>query len=134
MAEFSSEPRNLILAISVYGINPHNSLSRKHSCWPILMIIYNLPPWLCMKRTFMMLSLLILGPRKPGNDIDIYLAPLMENLKTLWEVGVQAYDVHQQEFFTLRVVLLWTISDFPVYENLFGCTVKGYFGCSICRK
>ena len=82
----------------------------------------------------MMLSLLISGPRQLGNDIDIYLAPLIEYLKTLWEVGVQAYDAHQQEFFTLRVVLLWTISDFPVYENLFGCTVKEYFGCSICRK
>ena len=44
---------------------------------------------------FMMLSLLIPGPRQPGNDIDIYLAPLIEDLKTLWEVGVQAYDAHQ---------------------------------------
>ena len=81
--EFSSEPRNLRLAILAKGINPHSSLSRKHSCWPILMIIYNLPPWLCMKIKFMMLSLLISGPRKPGNDIDIYLASLIEDLKTL---------------------------------------------------
>ena len=88
--EFSLEPRNLRLAISAEGINPHSSLSRKHSCWPILMIIYNLPPWLCIKIKFMMLSLLISGPRKPGNDIDIYLASLIEDLKTLWEVRVQA--------------------------------------------
>ena len=132
--EFSTEPRNLRLAISADGRNPHSSLSRKHSCWPILMIIYNFPPWLCMKKKFMMLYLLISSPRKLGNDIYIYLASLIEDLKTLWEIRVQAYDAHQQEFFTLRVVLLWTISDFPVYENLFGCTVKGYFGCSICRK
>ena len=82
----------------------------------------------------MMLSLLISGPRQPGNDIDIYLAPLIEDLKTLWEVGVQAYDAHQREFFTLRAVLLWTISDFPAYGNLSGCTVKGYFGCPICGE
>ncbi|RVW77665.1 hypothetical protein CK203_053390 [Vitis vinifera] len=98
--EFSSEPRNLRLAISADGINPHSSLS----------------------------------PRQPGNDIDIYLAPLIEDLKTLWEVGVQAYDAHQREFFTLRAVLLWTISDFPAYGNLSGCTVKGYFGCPICEE
>ena len=93
--EFSSEPRNLRLAISADGINPHNSFNSKHSCWPILMIIYNLPPWLCMKRKFMMLYLLISGPRQPGNDIDVYLAPLIEDLITLWEVGVQFYDAHQ---------------------------------------
>ena len=58
----------------------------------------------------------------------------MENLKTLWEVGVQAYDVHQQEFFTLRVVLLWTINNFHAYGNLSGCTIKGYFCCPIYGK
>ena len=82
----------------------------------------------------MTLFLLIFGPRQPGNDIDIYLAPLIEDLITLWEVGVQVYDAHQQEFFTLRVILLWTIYDFPTYGNLSGCTVKGYYGCSICEE
>ena len=72
---FSGEPRNLRLAISANGINPHSSLSSRHSCWPVIIIIYNLPPLLCMKRKFMLLSLLISGPRQPGNDIDVYLAP-----------------------------------------------------------
>ena len=31
----------------------------------------------------MILSLLILGPRQPGSDIDVYLAPLVDDLKTL---------------------------------------------------
>ena len=31
----------------------------------------------------MMLSLLTLGPRQLDNDIDVYLAPLVEDLKTL---------------------------------------------------
>ena len=42
----------------------------------------------------------------PGNDIDVYLAPLLDDLKLLWEVGVESYATHQQELFTLRVVLL----------------------------
>ncbi|RVW30064.1 hypothetical protein CK203_115143 [Vitis vinifera] len=37
------------------------------------------------------------GPRQPGNDIDVYLAPLLDDLKMLWDVGVECYDVHQQE-------------------------------------
>ena len=42
--EFSLEPRNLRFVISTDGINPNSSFNSKHSCWPILMIIYNLPP------------------------------------------------------------------------------------------
>ena len=132
--DFSREPRNLRLAISADGINPHSSLSSRHSCWPVIMIIYNLPPWLCMKRKFMLLSLLISGPRQPGNDIDVYLAPLIGDLKLLWDVGIEAFDAYEQEFFTLKAVLLWTISDFPAYGNLSGCTVKGYFACPICGE
>ena len=75
-------------------------------CWPIILITYNLPPWLCMKRKFMMLSLLVFGPQQSSNDIDVYLAPLIEDLQILWEVGVEAYDTYRNEFFNLRVVLL----------------------------
>ena len=132
--EFASHCRNLRLAISADGINPHSSMTSKHSCWPVVTITYNLPPWLCMKRKFMMLSLLISGPRQPGNDIDVYLTPLVDDLKTLWEVGVEAYDAHQKEFFTLKAILLWTINDFPAYGNLSGCTVKGYYACPICGE
>ncbi|RVW19147.1 hypothetical protein CK203_095156 [Vitis vinifera] len=74
------------------------------------------------------------GPRQPGNDIDVYLAPLLDDLKMLWDVGVECYDVHQQEVFTLRAILLWTINDFLAYGNLSGCVVKGYFACPICGE
>ena len=60
---FATDAKNLRLSIFVDGINPHSSLSSRHSCWLLVMISYNLPPWLCMKRKFMMLYLLILGPR-----------------------------------------------------------------------
>ena len=77
----------------------------------------------------MMLSLLISGPQQPGNDIDVYLALLIENLQTLWVVRLEAYDAYMNEFFNLRAVLLWAINDFPAYENLVRCTVKGYNAC-----
>ena len=98
--EFTSDCRNLRLSISEDSINPHSSVTNKHSCWPILMITYNLPPWLCMKRKFMMFSLLISGPQHS----DVYLAPLVDDLKTLWEIGVETYDAHDQEFFTLKAI------------------------------
>ncbi|XP_024042746.1 uncharacterized protein LOC112099565 [Citrus clementina] len=131
---FASEPRNLRLALSTDGINPHSSLSSRYSCWPVILVTYNLPPWLCMKRKFMMLTLLISGPKQPGNDIDVYLAPLIDDLRLLWEVGVDVYDAYRQQSFNLKAILLWTISDFPAYGNLAGCTVKGYKACPICGE
>ncbi|CAL2271438.1 unnamed protein product [Prunus armeniaca] len=100
--EFGNEPRNLRLALSSDGFNPHSSLSSRYSCWPVILVTYNLPPWLCMKRKFMMLTLLIPGPKQPGNDIDVYLEPLIDDLKSLWDGIGGVYDAHNGEYFTLR--------------------------------
>ncbi|KAL0546713.1 hypothetical protein IC582_016625 [Cucumis melo] len=132
--EFGSEPRNLRLALSTDGVNPHGDLSSRYSCWPVMLVTYNLPPWLCMKRKFLMLTALISGPKQPENEIDVYLAPLVDDLKILWHDGVECYDAYQDQCFRLKAILLWTINDFPAYGNLCGCTVKGYHACPICGE
>nr|XP_011463602.1 PREDICTED: uncharacterized protein LOC101298016 [Fragaria vesca subsp. vesca] len=130
--DFGIEPRNLRLALSSDGFNPYGAISSKYSCWPVILITYNLPPWLCMKRKYMMLTLLISGPKQPRNDIDVYLQPLVDDLKVLWDGIEQVYDSVRGEYFKLKAVLLWTINDFPAYGNLSGCVVKGYNACPIC--
>ena len=60
-------------------------------------MIYNLPPCMCMKSEYSILSLLITGPRSLGNDIDIYLQPLIDELKLLWDSGVETYDASRNE-------------------------------------
>ncbi|KAA0067965.1 transposase [Cucumis melo var. makuwa] len=132
--EFGSEPRNLRLALSTDGVNPHGDLSSRYSCWPVMLVTYNLPPWLCMKRKFLMLTALISGPKQPGNEIDVYLALLVDDLKILWHDGVECYDAYQDQCFRLKAILLWTINDFPAYGNLCGCTVKGYHAYPICGE
>ena len=82
----------------------------------------------------MMLTLLISSPKQPRNDIDIFLQPLIDDLKMLWDVGVEVYDAYLKEVFTLKAVLLWTINDFPAYGNLSGYSVKGYLACPICAE
>ena len=57
-----------------------------------------------------MLSLLIPSPLAPGNNIDVYLQPLIEELKCLWEVGFDTFDVSTNQMFQMRVVVLWTIN------------------------
>ncbi|KAL4563368.1 hypothetical protein LXL04_027409 [Taraxacum kok-saghyz] len=60
--EFGNEMRNIRFGLSSDGINPFGNMSSRHSTWPVLLCIYNLPPWLCMKRKYIMMSLLIQGP------------------------------------------------------------------------
>ncbi|KAE8669016.1 hypothetical protein F3Y22_tig00112261pilonHSYRG00088 [Hibiscus syriacus] len=57
----------------------------------------------------------LLGPKQPGNNTDVYLVPLIADLKLLWETGVKTYDAYKKEYFNLRAILLWTINDFPAY-------------------
>ena len=87
-----------------------------------------------MKRKFVMLTILISSPKQPGNNIDVYLALIIEDLKILWEEGVECFDGYREETFTLRALLLWTINDFLAYGNLLGYSFKGYHACSICGE
>ena len=131
--DFQLEPNNLRLGLAADGINPYKNMSSTYSCWPIMLVVYNLPPELCMKDEFTFLSMLIPGPKQPGNDIDIYLEPLIDELLELWN-GVYTYDISTKKFFNLRAMLLWTINDFPAYGNLAGCPTKGKYGCPICGE
>ena len=132
--EFGAEPRNLRLGLASDGMNPFGNLSTNHSSWPVLLMIYNLPPSLCMKRKYIMLSMMISGPRQPGNDIDVYLTPLIEDMRKLWVDGVDVYDANQGETFRLHAMIFCTINDFPAYGNLSGYSVKGHQACPICEQ
>ena len=132
--EFGTEARNIRLALAADGINPHNNgLTNRYTCWPVVLVTYNLPPWLCMKRKFLMLTTLVSGPHEPGNNLDVYLQPMIEDLKKLWEEGEpNVYDAATKSYFTLKSILMWTINDFPAYGNLSGCVNKGYLACPVC--
>ena len=100
---------------------------------PVTLCIYNLPPWLCMKRKFIMMPVLIQSPKQPGNDIDVYLRPLVDELLQLWaEPGVRVWDEHKQEEFDLRALLFVTINDWPALSNISGQSNKGYNACTHC--
>ncbi|KAF7126552.1 hypothetical protein RHSIM_Rhsim11G0027900 [Rhododendron simsii] len=87
----------------------------------------------CMKEPFCFMSLLIPGPSSIGKDIDVYLRPLVDELKELWKNGVQTYYASTGKTFTMRACVFWTIHDFPAYGMMFGWSTKGYLACSICN-
>ncbi|KAG8499629.1 hypothetical protein CXB51_006113 [Gossypium anomalum] len=128
---FASDPRNVRLGLAADGFNPFKIMSTSYSTWPVVLVPYNLPPWICMKQSSFILSMIIPGEKGPGNDIDIYLQPLIKELKQLWS-GVETYDVLRKENFNLRAALLWTINDFLAYANLSGWSTKGRYACPCC--
>ena len=81
-----------------------------------------------------MLSLLILGPKQLGSDIDVFLEPLVDELKVTWDEGVRTYDAHSRSFFNMKDRLMWVIHEFPSYGNMDGCTTKGFYVCPICGR
>jgi hypothetical protein len=129
--KFAEDARNVRLGLASDGFNPYRNMSSKHSTWPVMLIPYNLPPWICMKQTSLILSMIIPGPHSPGNDIDIYLQPLIDELQQLWK-GVDTYDASADRKFPLKAALLWTLNDFPALAYLYGWTTSGQYACPSC--
>nr|GEZ02036.1 hypothetical protein [Tanacetum cinerariifolium] len=101
--EFAKEIRNIRFGLSSDRINPFENMSSRYS------------------------------PKQPGNDIDVYLYPLINDMKTLWKPCVEMYDVDMKEKFRLHAMIFCTINDFPAYGNLSGYSTKGKHACPICE-
>jgi len=116
---FAKDARNLRLGLATDGFNPFGNMNTTYSMWPVLVRVYNLPPWSCTDASNCYMSLLIPGPKSPGKDFDIFLQPLIEDLLKLWE-GVSTYDAFTGEKFDLRATVLWCIHDYPALGVLSG--------------
>ena len=121
------------LGLAADGFDSYGNISSTHSTWLIILTPYNLPSWMCMKMSSFMLSLLIPDPTSLGNDIDVYLQSLVEELKELWDVGVKTFDVSSKKSFQMHAALLWTINDFPAYGDISGWSTKGALACPLCN-
>ena len=105
--DFAADPRNVRLGLASDGFNLFGSFNRAYSVWLVVLIPYNLLPWMCMKQTSFILSTIIPGPTSPGNDLDVYLQPLMKELNELWKEGVETYDAQSKTIFKLSVIFCY---------------------------
>ncbi len=77
------------------------------------------------------MPIIIQGPKQPGNDIDVYLKPLVGDLKVLWrKEGIPVWDEDKQEQCNLRALLFVAINCWPALSNLYGRSNKGYKACT----
>ncbi|XP_047326651.1 uncharacterized protein LOC124930343 [Impatiens glandulifera] len=132
--DFAREGRNVRLGLCSDGFAPFGQFGKPYSCWPVILTHYSLPLGMCMKTPYMFISLIVPGPKCPQKNIDIYLQPLVADLKILWSQGVSTYDVSRGDTFNMGAIVLWTISDFPAYGMLSGWSTHRIDGCPICMK
>nr|XP_016486620.1 PREDICTED: uncharacterized protein LOC107806861 [Nicotiana tabacum] len=108
-------------------------MNTNYSIWPVVLVPYNLTPWLCVKQPNFILSMIIPGPRTAGNNIDVYLQPLINELNELWSEGVDIFDSSKDEMFRMRTALMWTVSDFPGLDILSGWNTHTGLACPSCN-
>jgi hypothetical protein len=95
------------------------------------MMPYNLSPNKCVKEGFIFHALVITSPKELKKQMNIFLRPLMEELKEMWQ-GVDAYDSQLKCRFNLRPAYLWSIPDDLACGKFVSWCVHGWLNCLIC--
>ncbi|KAL9685092.1 hypothetical protein QQ045_022539 [Rhodiola kirilowii] len=93
---------------------------------------YNLPPWMCLKKEFNTLAMLISGPKSPGKYLNVFIRPLINELKMLRNIGVATFDHFFGSSFNMKVAVMSTIRNFSCMGMLGGLNTKEYKACPIC--
>jgi hypothetical protein len=81
--EFARDHMSVCLGFLTHGFQPHNTDSSMYFCCPVFIMPYNLPLKKYLKQGFIFLTLVILGPKKPKKQMNIFLCLLMKELKEL---------------------------------------------------
>jgi hypothetical protein len=98
--EFAREARSVCIGLSMDGFQPNSEASSPYSYWLVFIMPYILSPNKCLKQGFVFLALVIPGPKESKKPMDVFLRPLMEEMKERWQ-GVDAYYNHLKCRFNL---------------------------------
>jgi len=126
----ASDSQNMRFGLATDGFNPFGKCNSTHSCWPVVLVPYNLPPWLCKKASSLMLTLII--PGYSGKNFHIFMQPVYDELNELFDTGMSTYDASRHERFQLYATVLHTVSDYLGTGILAQYSVLGQLGCVSC--
>ena len=127
--DFRNEPRNVRFGLATDGFNPFKCMNLRYSIWPVLLIPYNVPPWMCLQQSNIILSVIVPGRKAPGKEMDIYVQLVIDELQVLWVHGILVHDAYFGKKFRVYAALLWTISDWQGRQVLSG---ESTAACSHC--
>ncbi len=131
---FLGSPRNYALMLNVDWLQPFDHTP--YSVGVLYLVLMNLPRSERFKRQNIFLVGIIPGPSEPKLNINSFLAPLVDELISLWEVGITlrhpGSPVIAERF---RAALLSVACDMPASKKVCGFTAhNSKRGCNKCRK
>jgi hypothetical protein len=113
--KFKHKVQSLRLSIYLDGVNLYSLQNTNYYVWPLVVMNRNTPPWFSMKNEHLMLALIV-SSRTQVKRTNIYLQPLIDEIKKLWE-GIHVYDVSRpipmEWSFTLYGICTYTKHDYP---------------------
>jgi hypothetical protein len=127
LSKFFSDDCDIALGLSTDGFAPFKR--RKHTCWPLLIFNYNLPPEVRFHLAHILCVSVIPGPKKP-KEFDSFQWPLIQELLEL-AFGIKAFDGSTKKLFVLRAFLILIFGDMPAISMVM--CMKGHNGKSPCR-
>ena len=83
------------------------------------------PPGQIMQRKNIFLTLIIPGPNYPGENMNVYMQPLKNELQESWDNGFKTYDAFSKENFIMRVWYMYSMHDLPAYALFVDWCVHG---------
>jgi len=117
--DFATDMRNIIFGLVIDGFNPFSDKTCIWSTWPMLLLMYNLPPLMATKWFFMFLALLILGKEQvKSENIDVYLQPLIDEFQELWQPSVLTWDLSKQPNDQLFNPRAWSYRPFMIIQDM----------------
>jgi hypothetical protein len=90
------------------------------------------PPGVCFQRQNIFVSLII--PGHLGNEMAVYMEPLIDELVRAWEEGVWTYDRATKINFKMHVWYQYSMHDLPAYGLFCAWCVHGKFSCPVCKE
>lgn len=125
--KYFADARDIALGLSTDGFAPFKR--RKNTAWPLIVMIYNLPPELRILGENIFSLGIIPGPKKPI-DADSFLWPFVQELFRLM-YGVRAYDILSSKLFSLHAYLILAFGDIPAMSMIM--RMKDHNGFCPCR-
>jgi hypothetical protein len=83
-SKFKDEPRSIRFGLAIDEVCPFSFLNSNYSVWPIGLIVYNIPPWMSVRKDHLMLILIVRGKHQVKN-MDVYIARFIDEMQLLWK-------------------------------------------------
>jgi hypothetical protein len=92
LCRMNSDARNAAVGIALDGVQPFQD-DCKYSVWPLVLTVYNLPPWIRYKLGATTVLAMIPGHRHVDSklDLDYDMQMVHDDLRALYIHGVTVY-------------------------------------------